>query len=80
MVQSIYHLSDQDIKNLTVLEFYIKQKNIAKVAQLYNPYMGSEEKDKKQTVTQQSSGLGMLVKRAQKNEKKKPKIPKRRKK
>lgn len=48
MVQSLYHLSDDAVKDLTLKEFYIKQKNIPKVAQLYNPYIGSGEEENKQ--------------------------------
>lgn len=47
MVQSIYHLSDEQIKNLTMLEFYIKQKNLIFVARLYNPMIGDAEENKK---------------------------------
>lgn len=44
-MQSIYHLSDEQIKNLTMKEFFIKRNNISKVAQLYNPYIGSDGND-----------------------------------
>lgn len=43
MIQSLYHLSDQEVKDLTLKEFYIKQKNIPEVAKLYNPYIGEED-------------------------------------
>ena len=45
MIQSLYHISDKDIKNMTMKEFYIKQINIKHVAKLYNPYIGGEETD-----------------------------------
>lgn len=44
MVQSLYHLDDRGIKNLTIREFNIKTNNIEHVAKLYNPYIGGEEK------------------------------------
>jgi len=36
MVQSLYHLSDEQLRRLTIKEFYIKQKNVYEVAKLYN--------------------------------------------
>lgn len=45
-MQSLYHLSDEQIRNLTIKEFFIKQKNLISVAKLYNPYIGGEEGDR----------------------------------
>lgn len=48
MLQAVYHLSDEQIKNLTLKEFYVKQDNLKRVVQLYNPYIGGDESSKKE--------------------------------
>lgn len=46
MVESLYHLKKEDVLNLTLLEFYIKQKNLLFVAKLYNPMIGEAKEHK----------------------------------
>lgn len=59
-MQSIYHLTDEQIKNLTMKEFYIKQNNIAKVAALYNPYIGGDDKGSKKETPRVATYENML--------------------
>jgi len=61
MVQSLYHLSDEQIRNLTLKEFNIKCENLVEVVKLYNPQMGGEEQKRNPEPTVES--FGNLVKK-----------------
>ena len=61
MIQSLYHLSDEEINNLTMKEFYIKEKNIINVAQLYNPYMGEGDEEQSKSIKGQSGNAEQLA-------------------
>ena len=70
MVQSLYHLNEKEIKDLTVKEFNRKCKNIQQVSSLYKPYMGGEnsnEPPKRNLLGKPSGDLDRLVSSARKN-------------
>lgn len=42
-MESLYGLTSEQIKRLTMKEFYIRSKNIMAVGKMYNPFLGGEE-------------------------------------
>ena len=61
MIQSLYHLSDQEIQALTIKEFFIKSNNIYEVAKLYNSALLEGEAHEKNKKQEQQNSLKNLI-------------------
>lgn len=69
MIESLYHLKDEDILNMTIRVFNRKVKNIEHVARLYNPYIGGGDEKDHQKRTATDDALAHIRKRTIANNK-----------